>query len=347
MGRGNFITLIVFGVLILVFPYVLASPYYLRVMNFAGIFSLICIGLSLLLGYTGQISIGQAGFFAIGAYASGILTAQFGMSPWLGILVGILLNTLVAFLVGIPTLKLRGHYLAMATLGIGEIIHIVALADTQEFTDLIAWFGVKLGYAQQVMTNLVAPYKAMTGGPSGFGQIPALGIGSWELASPTQWFYCIWGLVFLAMLLSLNLVHSRIGRALRAIHGNEEAARAMGINTTPLKIGIFVISAGLASVAGSLYAHYVTFISPATFSINESILFLVMVAVGGMMNVWGALVGTIIMTILPESLRIFHDYDILVYGLILLVIMMFMPNGIVGLLQGLLRFGTAKSQGSK
>jgi branched-chain amino acid transport system permease protein len=139
------------------------------------------------------------------------------------------------------------------------------------------------------------------------------------------------------MILALNLIHSRIGRALRAIHGNEEAARAMGIDTPPIKLGIFIISAGMASIAGSLYAHYVTFISPATFSINESIMFVVMVAVGGMMNVWGAVVGTIIMTILPESLRVFHDYDILMYGLVLLVIMMFMPDGIVGLLQGFLK----------
>ncbi len=135
------------------------------------------------------------------------------------------------------------------------------------------------------------------------------------------------------MALSLNLIHSRIGRALRAIHGNEEAASAMGVNTPPMKLR-FSSSPHAWLCCRSLYAHYVTFISPATFSINESILFLVMVAVGGMMNVWGALVGTIIMTILPESLRFFHDYDILVYGLVLLLIMMFMPNGIVGLLQG-------------
>jgi branched-chain amino acid transport system permease protein len=197
------------------------------------------------------------------------------------------------------------------------------------------------------LSAALSPYKALTGGPSGFGQIPSLGIGSWQLASPTEWFYAIWLVVFLAMVLSLNLIHSRIGRALRAIHGNEEAARAMGVNTPPLKLRIFIISACLASVAGSLYAHYVTFISPVTFSINESILFLVMVAVGGMMNVWGALLGTMIMTILPESLRFFHDYDILVYGLVLLLIMMFMPNGIVGLFQSYVASWQATKTGEK
>lgn len=345
MGRGNLITLIIFAVLIVVFPVFVTSPYYLRVINFAGIFTLICIGLSLLLGYAGQISIGQAGFFAIGAYSSGILTAQFGYSPWFGIVVGIAINSLVAFLVGIPTLKLRGHYLAMATLGIGEIIHIVALADTEDFTKLIQFLGEKAGYSAQGLASALGPFRSMTGGPSGFGQIPALGLGPWQLTTPTEWFYMIWLLVLLAMILALNLIHSRIGRALRAIHGNEEAARAMGIDTPPLKLRIFMISAGMASIAGSLYAHYVTFISPATFSIDESIRFVVMVAVGGMMNVWGALVGAIIWTILPESLRLFHDYDILMYGLVLLIIMMFMPNGIVGLLQAMVKRGTAEKTG--
>jgi branched-chain amino acid transport system permease protein len=345
MGRGNLITLIIFAVLIIVFPIVVTSPYYLRVINFAGIFTLICIGLSLLLGYAGQISIGQAGFFAIGAYSSGILTAQFGCSPWFGILVGIGINGLVAYLVGIPTLKLRGHYLAMATLGIGEIIHIITLADTEDFTKLIRFLGEKVGYAPEGLAKALEPFRTMTGGPSGFGQIPTLGIGPWQLSTPAEWFYMIWFMVLISMILALNLIHSRIGRALRAIHGNEEAARAMGIDTPPLKLGIFIISAGMASIAGSLYAHYVTFISPATFSINESIMFVVMVAVGGMMNVWGAVVGTIIMTILPESLRVFHDYDILMYGLVLLVIMMFMPDGVVGLLQGFLKREKSENTG--
>jgi len=343
MGRANVTALIVFGIIILVLPFVLTSPYYLRVMNFAGIFSLVCIGLSLLLGYAGQISIGQAGFFAIGAYSSGILCAAFGQSAWVGLVVGLVVNSLVAFLVGIPTLKLRGHYLAMATLGIGEIIHIVALADTEELTRLIAWIGENAGYAPEAVSRVLQPYKALTGGPSGFGEIPTINIGSWVVSTPVEWFYFIWFVVFIAMLLSLNLIHSRIGRALRAIHGDEEAARAMGMNTLPLKLGIFVISACLASIAGSLYAHYVTFISPVTFSINESILFVVMVAVGGMMSVWGALVGTLIMTILPETLRVFQDYDILIYGLILLLIMMFMPDGVVGLVQSFFGRGREKT----
>lgn len=339
MGRGNLIALVILAFIVLAFPQIIThpslpwvdtSPYYLRAMNFAGINVIICIGLSLLLGYAGQISIGQAGFFAIGAYVSGIMTARFGLSVWGGILGGLTLNCLVAFIVGIPTLKLRGHYLAMATLGIGEIIHIVALADTEDITDIVQAIGEKLGYNSDKLMDTLEPYTALTGGPSGLPGIPTLGIGGWEVTTNSAWFYVIWGLVVLFMVLALNLIHSRMGRALRAIHGNEEAARAMGLNTPQLKLGIFVISAAMASIAGSLYAHSVSFIAPGNFSINESISFVVMVAVGGMMNVWGALVGTIIMTLLPETLRFFHEYETLFYGLILLLVMMFMPQGVVG-----------------
>jgi branched-chain amino acid transport system permease protein len=337
MGRGNLIALGVLAILIVAFPLIDTSPYHLRVMNFAGIFCLVSIGLSLLMGYAGQISIGQAGFFAIGAYCSGILTAQFGFSVWSGILFGIALNCIVASLVGVPTLKLRGHYLAMATLGIGEIIHVIARADTEDFTKLIRWVGEMLGYSPQALAKAMEPYRAMTGGPSGLANIPTLGIGPWHVDTGTEWFYTIWFLVLLAMIFSLNLVHSRIGRALRAIHGNEEAAQAVGLNTAPLKLKVFVMSAVLASIAGSMYAHYQTFIAPGPFSINQSIFFVVWVAVGGMMNVWGALVGTLIMRILPETLRMFHDFDILFNGFTLLIIAMFIPNGIVGLVQNLFR----------
>lgn len=186
MGRGNLVSLIVLAVLIAIFPFFLTSPYYFRVINFAGIFSLICIGLSLLLGYAGQISIGQAGFFAIGAYSSGILTAQFGSPAWLGILIGLGLNCLVAFIVGIPTLKLRGHYLAVATLGIGEIIHIFLVADTEDFTKLFGWIGERIGWAPESLAQALTPFRSMTGGPSGFGEIPPLGIGSWQLSAPIE-----------------------------------------------------------------------------------------------------------------------------------------------------------------
>lgn len=379
MGRANLITLLVFGVIILVFPLLITwtfgseSLYYLKVMTFAGINAIVCIGLSLLLGYAGQISIGQAGFFAIGAYASGILTVKFGYPIWFGLVAGVAFNCLIALVAGIPVLKLRGHYLAMATLAIGEIVHITANADTEPLVEMFlgaAWyvlgffgyvFSFDSGPAYESLATWMKPFMALTSGPSGFAQIPNMSLPFWgPLTTRTQWFYLTWGVVLAFMILSLNLIHSRIGRALRAIHGNEEAARAMGVNTPPLKVGVFIISAAMASIAGSLYAHNVSFIAPGTFSINESILFVVMVAVGGMMNVWGAVIGALVMTTLPEIIKLAEEAAvkmfqtgamtshsdvilIMLYGLVLLLIMMFMPDGIVGLGQRLYRRLKVKS----
>ncbi|MGA7875844.1 MAG: branched-chain amino acid ABC transporter permease, partial [Desulfoferrobacter sp.] len=179
--------------LIAIFPWVVlnisAISNYVEVMIFAGIFSLVCLGLSLLMGYAGQISLAQAAFFGIGAYSSGILTAHFGWNPWLAMPVGAALAAAVAWVVGVPALRLKGHYLAMATLGFGVIVHIV-------FNEEIDW----------------------TGGPSGMVDIPGLSIAGWRISSEIQWYYLIWGVVFLALLFCFHILHSRVGRALRAIH---------------------------------------------------------------------------------------------------------------------------------
>ena len=281
---------------------VLKNPYYLGVLIFLGINLLITIGLSLLMGYAGQISLGQAAFFGIGAYTSGILTAKFGLPVGIGFLASIGLTVFIAFIVGIPTLKLKGHYLAMATLGLGEIVYIV-------FNELIS----------------------LTGGPSGFGQIPAISIFGITLDSDPKFYIFIWAIVSFILYISLNIVNSRIGRALKALNKSEEISSSLGINTSKIKLGIFTLSAGYAALAGFLYAHYVTFLSPGTFSLNFSILLVTMVAIGGMENIWGAFLGTAILTLLPEYLRFFKDFDILIYGSILMAIMLLRPEGLYGI----------------
>lgn len=300
MGKKNLYALIVLTGLVIILPFLIGNPYYIGILVFLGIYTLITIGLSLLIGYTGQISLGHAAFFGIGAYTSGILSTRFGISPWLGMLAAIFLTAGVAFVIGAPALKLRGHYLAMATLAFGEIIYIV-------FNQWIAY----------------------TGGPSGFGEIPRFSLGEFSLGSDFSYYYFVWGIVLFVFVASLNLIHSRVGRALRSIHGSEVAARCMGINTSSYKLKIFVFSAGLAGLAGSLYAHFVTFLSPGSFSVMFSIVLLTMVAVGGMASIWGAIIGTSILTVLPEYLRVFQDYDILIYGAVLLGIMVFLPEGLV------------------
>jgi branched-chain amino acid transport system permease protein len=282
-----------------------AIRHYVDIMVFVGIFSLVTLGLSLLMGYAGQVSLGQAAFFGLGAYISAILTGKFGWSPWLALPFGMVLTGVVAYAVGVPSLKLKGHYLAMATLGFGVILFVVF----NEEVDL-------------------------TGGPSGFADIPGIGFGSWELGTPLRYYYLVWTCVLAAVLFSLNIIHSRVGRALHSIHGSEMAANAMGVNTASYKTRIFILSAVYASLAGGLYTHYMTFISPSSFDLFWSIKFLMMVVIGGMASIWGALLGTTLLTFLAnEWLHIFHHFDVLIYGFLLLLIIMFLPKGLISVLR--------------
>jgi branched-chain amino acid transport system permease protein len=281
---------------------VVRNPYYVGILVFFGINAIITIGLSLLMGYAGQISLGQAAFYGIGAYTTGILTTRFGLPVFLSLPLAILLTISIAFIIGIPTLRLKGHYLAMATLGLGEIVHIV-------FNELIS----------------------LTGGPSGFGNIPIIRIFGMELDTDIKYYILVWAIVSVVLLIALNIINSRIGRAFKAIHREERTAATLGVNTSRLKLIIFVIGAGFAGLAGFLYAHYVTFLSPGSFSLHFSVLLVTMVAIGGMEHIWGAVIGTAVLTILPEYLRFFKDFDILIYGVILMSIMLLRPEGLYGI----------------
>lgn len=278
------------------------NPYYIGVFTFLGINLIITTGLSLLMGYAGQISLGQAGFYGLGAYTTGILTTRFSMPIAVSLPISLLLTVGIAMIVGIPTLRLRGHYLAMATLGLGEIIYIV-------FNELIP----------------------LTGGPSGFGNIPVISLFGFDLDTDFRYAVFVWAIVAAILFITFNLINSRIGRALKAIHREEKTALTLGVNSSRLKLYTFMISAGFAGLAGFLYAHYVTFLSPGTFSLNFSVLLVTMVAVGGMEHIWGAITGTTILTLLPEYLRFLKDYDILVYGIILMSIMILRPEGLYGI----------------
>ncbi|MGQ9630820.1 MAG: branched-chain amino acid ABC transporter permease [bacterium] len=301
MGGRNASILAILFLFIIVFPLSATNPYYISVMVFVGIHSLVAIGLSLLMGYAGQVSLGHAALFGLGAYTSGILTAKVGLSPWMALLASVLLTGGVAFLVGLPALKLRGHYLAMATLGFGEIVHIIMNGSVE-----------------------------LTGGPSGLGEIPTLSIGSFHFDSDLKYYYLIWAFVFVVLIFSLNIIHSRVGRALRSIRASEIASHVMGVDVSRCKIQVFVLSAVYAAVAGWLYAHFVTFISPSSFDLMFSVVLVTMVVVGGMSNIWGALVGAALLTVLPEYLTAFKDFDMLIYGSILVLILIFMPGGLVG-----------------
>jgi branched-chain amino acid transport system permease protein len=296
------------GILVILFlplaaSFVPALGSYPDIMVFAGIYCLITIGLCLLMGYAGQISLGHAAFFGVGAYVSGILTTRYGLNPWLCMVTGAALAALVAVAVGAPSLRLKGYYLAMATLAFGIIVNIV-------FREEIEW----------------------TGGPDGLIGIPGLSLFGFPLDSITRYYYLVWATVLLAFLFTINLIQSPSGRALRAIHAGEEAAGAMGVNVANYKILVFVYSAVLASIAGSLYAHYMNFINPAAFDLFFSIKLIIMITLGGMQTVWGALVGAVAIAFLSlEWLHLFQEYEMVVYGAILLLAVVFLPNGLAGL----------------
>ncbi len=296
----DLVKFVVLAVIAVVAPLALSGSYLMSVLVFVGIHAMLAIALNLLLGFAGQISLGHAGFFGLGAYASGILSATYGVNPWLAMVITALSVALLAFIVGFPVLKLKGHYLAMATLGLGIIFYIVF----NEAVDL-------------------------TGGPSGFSGIPPLKIGSFAFDGDIKNYGLIWAFTMGTVLLSLNLANSRIGRALCAIHDSEVAARVMGVNVRLLKVQIFALSAFISSIAGSLYAHTMGFVSPTSFGFNFSVELVTMVVVGGLGTVYGSLIGAAILTLLPELLRAFQDYDIVIYGLVLILMTMFMPGGLV------------------
>ena len=310
-----------------VLPYIVGNDYYLGVLIFTALNCLVCIGLCLLMGYAGQISIGHSAFVAIGAYSSALLTTKMGWSPWSAMSAGIVVAAVTSALVGIPTLRLKGHYLAMATLGFASIVHIVCTAAVD-----------------------------ITGGPAGISGIPRLNVFGFELDTDTRFYYFSWAMVILGLYLAVNLIHSRVGRGLKAIHGSEDAAASLGVNITVDKIKVFVLSAVYASFSGSLYAHYVLYIDPGPFDVMHSVLLLTMVAVGGLHSIWGAITGAVVLSLLPEGLSLMAeflarydiqyktDYDTLVYGGILLIIMLFLPEGLfhgirsfVGVISGAIR----------
>lgn len=315
--KRDYLILLLLTIAGLALPRFLTNKYYLTVFIVVGIHSILVLGLNLLMGYAGQISLGHAGFYALGAYFSGVLTTVYQVDPWAGMFLAALATGVLAFFIGIPTLKLEGHYLAMATLGIGVIIQ-----------------------------KLIEEFKDLTGGNNGMTDIPPLVIGSIARNPATQklelvtivlnkdirYFYFVLVVVLILTLLSIHLIHSRIGRACRAIHSSLIAAQIMGVNVQKIKVQIFVLSAVYASIAGSLYAHYQRYLDPSPFGFGFSIELVVMVILGGLGSVWGGMLGAGILRILSEYVTAFREYGPIIYGLILITMVLFIPNGIAGLL---------------
>lgn len=281
---------------------IVAGGYFVTLVGFALIYAVFVTGLNIFMGYAGQASFGQNAFAAIGGYVSAVLTATYGWPPILALLIGAGAAALCAVIIGWPTLRLRGHYLAMATLAIGLIAYEVT----------VQWQSVTQGYM-------------------GISGIPPLGIGGFEVTSDRAQLIMLSVIVAICMASAWLIRNSRFGRAMVALSGSEDAAQALGVDVTRYKLAAFMISAVYASVAGSLFVHVVGFVSPEVFGMNMVILGFTMLYVGGIGTITGPLVGAIVINLLPETFRGLKDYQDLVYGAALILLLIYAPGGLASL----------------
>jgi branched-chain amino acid transport system permease protein len=310
--RGRWAVLLALALLVAFAPLTVRSSYVLSVLVFIALHGLAALGLTLVMGFAGQVSLGQAAFFGIGAYVSGVLTASHGINGWLAMAAAVVAGALTALVVGLPVFRLSGLLLAMATLGFGIIIYYV----------FVNWSEV-------------------TGGPSGLTGIPALRIGRLVFDTDGRMLWLAGGALIAALGLTGNLVDSRIGRALRALNGSEPAAEAAGIDTAKLKLAIFTLAGALTALAGSLYAHYLRFVNPSPFGFAYSVELVVMVVLGGVASLWGAALGAAAVVLFVETLRAIlprltasqgaAEYEIVLFGLLLMTLMIWAPAGVAGL----------------
>jgi branched-chain amino acid transport system permease protein len=289
----------VLAAVIVLLPLFLANNYWTEVAILVGINAIVCVGLNLLIGYAGQISLGHAGFFGLGAYGSAILSARYGWPPAAALAATTLGVALLALAVGRPILRLKGHYLAMATLGLGIIISIVVVTEDR-----------------------------LTGGPDGMS-VPPFTLFGFSLAGERAWYWITGAALVAAVWIALNLVESPAGRALRALHGSEIGARVSGVDATRAKVGVFVISAVFASLAGSMTAHYSGFITPGKVGFFHSIELVTMVVFGGMASTFGAVFGAATLTLLPQLLTVLKEYEMVVFGAVMIATMVFLPRGVL------------------
>jgi branched-chain amino acid transport system permease protein len=299
-GSGYGVVLLI-AVLVAVLPFVLPSLFYVRIAALVFIFALAVLGLNLLMGFAGQVSLGHAGFFGIGAYAVAVAPTHLSIPSWAAIVGGGVLAGLIAYVVGRPILRLKGHYLAVATLGMGLMIAMV-------FTNEARW----------------------TGGPDGM-PVPRLEVLGTALRGSLTWYWISGATLVIGAALAINLIDSPTGRAFRAVHDSETAARVLGIDVARYKLTAFMISAAYAAIAGSLFVHAVGFVSPEVFGLPMVVMSFTMLYVGGIGTIAGPALGAIIISVLPESFRTFKDYQDLAYGAALIVILIYAPRGLASL----------------
>lgn len=308
VSRNSCCRLLFCGVIVSL-PLIIKSTYILGILILIALYAIVAEGLGVLMGYAGQVSFGQAAFYGLGAYTAAILATRCHLPPLFCLIVAPVLPTLVALIIGRSILRLREHYLALATLGFGIFVYA-----------------------------LFKEFAGLTGGPSGLTGIPYLSLGPFILDRDWKYYYLVWFILGLVLVSIDNLTRSPVGRAFMAIHASEKATEAAGIDTTTLKVQAFGLSACLAGLAGALYAFWVTFISPSPFSFTASVEFVLMVVIGGLGTLWGPLLGAAIIVGLTEFLRwavriimpeAGGEFEIIFFGLIFVLIMLFRPQGLL------------------
>lgn len=278
-----------------------AQGYYMRVITLAGVWIMLTLGVNLILGYTGLLTFGHAGFYCIGAYTSALLALRLGWSFWLAMPAAVLVSGVFGLLLGAPTLRVKDDYLAVVTLAFGEIVRLTVLN----------WVG-------------------LTRGPMGLPHIPAPSLFGMEINTLAGYYYLCLGLVVLTVLVTRRLVYSPFGQAMMAVRDNEVAAQAMGVDVTKVKVLVFALGGMYAGLAGSFFAHFNRFISPQNFTSAESITMLLMAVLGGIGSIPGAVIGATSLAILPEALRAIGQWRLVLYGLLMVVVILVLPRGIMG-----------------
>lgn len=269
---------------------------------FAGLYTIAGLGVGLLLGQCGIVNLAQALFYGIGAYATAYSTVTLGWSPLTGIMLGIIISVVIALLIGIPLLRLHGFFLALATLAAGTI-----------------------------GTIFFFEWDWLTGGTLGIGGMPSLSIAGFTFNTPFRFYYLVWAIVLVLLILANNLVRGRPGLAMRAMRDSAPAAEVMAVNIHAMRTKIFALSAGLGALAGSLFAHYSTYVSVESFTVQRSIIFLLIPVIAGARSVWGIIPGGLFVTLVPELLAGFGDAHQMLFGIMLVLVVIFVPDGLSGI----------------
>lgn len=298
MGSGKIILCLIGAALVLAAPFLAPTQYISNLFCLSLVNIIVVLGLNFITGLAGNMNLGTAGIFAIGAYSSALLSTKLGVSPWIGLIVAAILGIVIGLCLGFPSLRVKGVYLSLTTIAFGEIVRL--------------W-----------LNNT----KNITNGTAGVVAIPKYNIGGFSFDTDQSCYYLILFFVIVFTLISVRLVNSKWGRAFKALSDNPDAAESLGIDIAKIKITAFTLTTVFGSIAGALYAHYVSYIDPMTFNFNWSVKYVIMLMIGGIGLIRGNVFGAVVCTLLPEALRVFGDYYLIIYYVIAFAAAIVLPNG--------------------